>query len=64
MDNALFYCYLAFMFLIPTLSALGGRPRGLPDPLSPLQHGPRPLRPHRLAQAALGPGGGGAGGGV
>ena len=24
MDNALFYYYLAFMFLIPTLSALGG----------------------------------------
>ena len=33
MDNALFYCYLAFMFLIPTLSALGGSGHG--DSLTP-----------------------------
>ena len=47
MDNVLFYCYLAFMILIPTLSALGGSGHG--DsliPLSPLQHGPRPLLDH------------------
>ena len=30
MDNALFYCYLAFMILIPTLSALGGAATGTP----------------------------------
>ena len=33
MDNALFYCYLAFMILIPTLSALGGSGHG--DSLTP-----------------------------
>ena len=33
MDNALFYCYLAFMILMPTLSALGGSGHG--DSLTP-----------------------------
>ena len=33
MDNVLFYCYLAFMILIPTLSALGGSGHG--DSLTP-----------------------------
>ena len=36
MDNVLFYCYLAFMILIPTLSALGGSGHGDSLTSSPL----------------------------